>query len=207
MELYNSLIRSTEELLGERTVRKWAYDPAGAWPDMGKNQLIMQREAAYELGGSGRSAVTYSCVTTDEKLVPADEVWLCGPDLAELSADSVYGRIVLFAVQDIGEEDEAYRAIQNIDLSRYHVYPDGYMTRALSEDCREQVRVSRAAIKKGISFAKVGFDYIRRFKEDPNVRFVRVVFITDPAVCPRIAAESGVPRTPDQTSSIRISPP
>ena len=111
-----------------------------------------------------------------------DEVWLIGPDLNEIKGDCPFARIVLFSIQDVGEADEAYRALQDIEFVRYHVYPEGYMIRALSEDSREQVRVRRSAIRDGISFRSVGFDYIRKFKTNENVRGVRVIFITDPAI-------------------------
>lgn len=166
MELYNSYIQAAEELLAGSSVERWDYDPARCWPDVGSNELVMQREAAFELGGSGSPAVSFACFTTDEKLIGRDEVWLCGPDLDRIRGDSPFARMVFFSVQDIGEADEAYRAIQEIEFAKYHVHPKGYMTRALSEECREQVRVSRAAVKEGISFRRVGFDYIRKYKEN-----------------------------------------
>lgn len=181
MELYNSFIRRTGELLEGKNIRRWAFDKARCWPDVGKNQLIMQRESAFELGND-RKAISFSCATTDAKLVGADEIWLIGPDLSELKADSVYARIVFTAVQDIGEDDEAFKALQQIDFAKYRVYPDGYMMRALAEDNREQVRVSKDAVKKGISFERVGCSYIAKYKENPDVRFVRMIFITDPTV-------------------------
>ena len=180
MEIFNSSIRETEELLVSSPPKKWTYDPARCWEDTDRNELVMLREAAFELGGSGRPAVTFSCFTTDESLVGQDEVWLYGPDLGELRGDSPFARIVLFSIQDVGEEDEAYRALQDIEFVRYHVFPRGYMVRALSEDNREQVRVSKAALKDGISFQRVGFDYIRKFKVNENVRGVRVIFVTRP---------------------------
>jgi len=180
MELFNRCIRETEELLESSSPRKWIYDPARCWKDTDRNELVMLREAAYELGGSGKPAVTFSCFTTDETLVGEDQVWLIGPDLGEIRGDCSFARIVLFSIQDVGEEDEAYRALQDIEFVRYHVFPEGYMIRALSEDDREQVRVSRAAVKKGISFRNVGFDYIRKFKKNENVRGVRVIFVTAP---------------------------
>lgn len=181
MELFNSCIRETEELLAGSSVRKWDYTPSQCWKDTGRNELVMLREAAYELGGSGKPAVSFSCFTTDEKLVGEDQVWLIGPDLGEIRSDCAFARIVFFSTQDVGEEDEAYRALQDIDFVKYHVFPSGYMIRALSEDNREQIRVSKAALKEGISFRSVGFDYIRKFKEKENVRGVRVIFITDPS--------------------------
>ena len=152
MELFNGCIHETEELLGGSSAKKWAYDPAACWAETSRNELVMLREAAYELGGSAKSAVSYSCFTTDERLVGPDEVWLYGPDLSEIRGDCAFARIVLFSIQDVGEEDEAYRALQDIEFVKYHVFPKGYMIRALSEDNREQVRVSRDAIRSGISF-------------------------------------------------------
>ena len=180
MELFNSCIHESEELLRSSSPKKWAYDPSACWKETDRNELVMLREAAFELGGSAKSAVSFSCFTTDERLVGNDEVWLYGPDLSELKGDCAFARIVLFSIQDVGEEDEAYRALQDIEFVKYHVFPKGYMIRALSEDNREQVRVSKDAVRAGISFKNVGFDYIRKFREKENVRSVRVIFVTEP---------------------------
>ncbi len=180
MELFNSCIHESEELLRGSSPEKWAYDLSACWKETDRNELVMLREAAFELGGSAKSAVSYSCFTTDERLVGSDEVWLYGPDLSEIKGDCAFARIVLFSIQDVGEEDEAYRALQDIEFVKYHVFPKGYMIRALSEDNREQVRVSKDAVRAGISFKNVGFDYIRKFREKENVRSVRVMFVTEP---------------------------
>ena len=54
MELYNSIIRKVEELAGSSTPRRCPYDPQGAWEDTGSFELVMLRDAAYELGGSSK---------------------------------------------------------------------------------------------------------------------------------------------------------
>ena len=102
MELFNGCIHETEELLSGSSAKKWAYDPAACWAETSRNELVMLREAAYELGGSAKSAVSYSCFTTDERLVGPDEVWLYGPDLSEIrgfladTGDHVAGSIIGF---------------------------------------------------------------------------------------------------------------
>ena len=53
------------------------------------------------------------------------------------------------------------------------------MIRTSSRAHKEAVRVSRAAIKKGISFEKLGNTLIKKYKENPAVKGVRVIFITD----------------------------
>lgn len=52
------------------------------------------------------------------------------------------------------------------------------MLRISSGDFREQVRVSRMALRRGISFRNVGFDFIRRYLRNPNVLQVQVLFVT-----------------------------
>ena len=74
MELYNPIIREVEALAGASTPKRYAYDPAEAWEDTGAFELVMLRDAAYELGGSGKSAVNFTCVTSSAELVPGDEI-------------------------------------------------------------------------------------------------------------------------------------
>ena len=91
MELYDSIIKGTEALLGASAPKHYEYDPARAWEDMGTNQLVMMKEAAFELGGSNLPAANYSCVTTGD-LVETDEIVVYGRELGEPKADSCFAR-------------------------------------------------------------------------------------------------------------------
>lgn len=62
-----------------------------------------------------------------------------------------------------------------MDFVKYHVFPKGYMIRTSSESNREQVRLSSAALKKGISFRAVGNDFIRQYKQNPNILAVKLI--------------------------------
>ena len=79
-----------------------------------------------------------------------------------------------------GEEDTEplFRAIQDIDFVKYHVYPKGYMIRSSSDSHREQVRVSKEAASRGITFEQVGNSYIRQYKQNPNIKAVKLIFVT-----------------------------
>ena len=185
MELYNAIIEQAGRLGGSSAPKRYAYDPARAWPDTGEFELVMLREAAFELGGGGRSAVNFTCVTTSPKLVDRDEILVYGPDLGEIRGDVDYARITLLRVGDIESDDEddteqAFRAIQDMDFVKYRVFPKGYMIRTSSESSREQVRLSREAVRGGISFERVGADFIRQYKKNPNILKVRMLFITAP---------------------------
>ena len=51
MELYDSTIREIKERISGRAPKTWGYEPARAWADNGQNELVLTRDAAYELGG------------------------------------------------------------------------------------------------------------------------------------------------------------
>lgn len=183
MELYNSIIEKIDGLIGDSVQpKRYEYNPAKCWEDVGGNQLVMMKEAAYELGGDGKAAVSYACVTSGD-YVDKDEILVYGKDLGEINGSVPFARIAVIKVGDLrgeGEEDTEtlFRAIQDIDFVKYHVYPKGYMIRSSSDSHREQVRVSKEAVRKGINFEEVGNSYISQFKKNPDVKAVRMIFIT-----------------------------
>ena len=183
MELYNALIRNTKEILSKGKAKVWDYKPAKAWPDLGAAELVLQSDAAYELGALGLGSSNYICTTTSSELVSKDQIMLYGPDLKEIKKDVPFARIVLLRVGVLeGEDEEVYRALKDIEFCKYHVYPEGYMVRMSPESHREQIRVSKKAIKRGINFEAVGNRYIEAYKKDPNVLNVTVIFVTDPSI-------------------------
>ncbi len=182
MELYDSIIKQTEALYGASSCKVYPYNPDRTWKDVGANQLIMLRDSAYELGGDSKPAVNYSCVSTAD-FIDKDEIVVYGRDLSEINGSVPFARIAIIKVKDLKGADEddtepVFRAIQDIDFVKYHVYPEGYMIRTSSENNREQVRISKDAIRAGISFERVGNTYIKKYKENPNIINVKLVFLT-----------------------------
>ncbi len=164
---------------------RYDYDEADCWQENDAFELVMSKESAYELGGAGKPAVSFSCASTSS-LFDRDEVVVYGPELNELKSDAPYARITLLRVGDIESDDEndteaAFKAIQDIDFVRYKVFPKGFMMRTSSGSGREQVRVSKQALKDGMSFKKLGALFIKHYKEDINVLRVKEIFITDPS--------------------------
>lgn len=181
MVLYDSIIKQTEGILSEREGAVYPMDRSRIWKDRGESELIMKRDAAYELGGQGLPSVNYTCVTTSG-LITQDEVCVYGPDLPDIRSDVPFAKIVFLETEDLGEtedEEKAYQSIRNIEFVRYHVYPVGYMVRVSAQSNEEQVRISRKAASVGIRFAYVGATYIKKYKALPEVKNVRVIFITD----------------------------
>lgn len=180
MDLYHDIMRQAEQLLGKPD-RCWGYDEAACLEDSGRGELVLQKQTAYELGGSGLPAAFCQCVTTTAGIVNGSSIELYGPDLDEISSDSPYARISLLLLSSISsDDDEAFRTIQDLEFVKYHIFPRGFMMRISSFDRREQVRVSRAALHAGISFRRVGCNFIQGFLEHPEVFGVRQIFVTNP---------------------------
>ena len=181
MELYNSPIKESNSLLEKGRPRVWEYRPGDAWKDIGSSELVLQKDAAYELGAMGKGSANYVLFTSSPELVDKDQILLYGADLGEIKGEVDFARIVLLRVGLIDGDDEAvYRTLKDIEFAKYHVYPEGYMVRMSPESYREQVRVSKQALKKGVSFKNIGANYITAYKKDPNVLNATVIFVTAP---------------------------
>ena len=181
MELYNSLFKDTQAFLEKGAPKCWDYSERDCWIDIGSSELVMQRDAAYELGASGKGSANYVLFSSATEFVSKDQVLLYGPDLREIKADSDFASIVLLRVGVLDDDNEkVYRILKDIEFAKYHVYPEGYMVRISPENYREQIRVSKQALRKGISFRNIGASYIRAYKKDVNVLNATVIFVTAP---------------------------
>ncbi len=182
MKVYDEIIRKTAEMLPKSGLRAYNYTPGLAVRQGRKNELVMQREAAFELGEGSLPSVHYTAVTNSLELVDKDQILLYGKDLQELSKNSPFARITLLRTDDIEENGEqgAYSIIKNIEMKKFDVSPEGYMMRAAAMSNREQVRVAKTAVKRGLTFEQVGNLFISKYKENPHVKAVKIIFITLP---------------------------
>jgi len=183
MELYDNVIRQLYSLLEKEMPRRYGYDPESCWPEADEFELIMTRDAAFELGGSSLPTANCTCVTSDDSLIDKDEVLVYGRELGEIIGDVPYARIAILRVGDgldnAGDDSEAtFRAIQDIDFVKYHVFPKGFMARTSALSNNEQVRIGKQAVRDGISFERIGDTFIRHYRQNPNVLNVRMIFIT-----------------------------
>lgn len=183
MELYNALIKQTLAEFEDKPKKSYDFNPASAWKDVGSSELVLQKEAAYELGARGKGSANYILYTSSAELAGKDRVIVCGRDLKEISGDCDFARIVILRIGVLDDDDEkVYRTLKDIEFAKYHVHPEGYMVRMSPESHREQIRVSKKAVAGGISFEKLGANYIAEYKKNPNVVNATVIFATDPTL-------------------------
>lgn len=152
------------------------------WSDIGNDNIILRGDMAYELGGGRLSALSSLSITSDDKLVPEDEVLLYGPDLSQITEDISYARLAIVRVKEdsLGEGNQLYNAIRKIEYVRYHMNPKGYMMRISASNDREPARIGKEALEEGLNFAKVGKLFLDAYHKNPKIEAVKLIFITNP---------------------------
>lgn len=174
MEFFDFLIDDTSALLDGKEKKRFPLSEGDFWNDEGHSGVILQRDCAYELKGTGFNLVT------SRKL---DEgIYLYGKDLSDIRKDSGFARIAIVSVDAPEDEQKLYDLVKKIEYVKYHCFPEGFMMRSASDSCKDAVRVSKKAIKNGISFQKTGSLFINKYKEIPSVKAVRLIFVTDDTV-------------------------
>lgn len=170
MKFFDSLISDTEKLISSFPQKVFSKEIP--WTDAGQMQVILRRDTAFELEGVGFNIVTSGEVK--------DGIVLVGHNLNEIKENRKFARITVVQIEDSDDEQKAYNLIKKIDYVKYHCFPDGYMMRSTSRSHKEAVRVSKKALKDGADFQKIGSLLIEKYKENPAVKGVKVIFITAP---------------------------
>ena len=101
--------------------------------------------------------------------------------LGEITNERRFARISLIQTVAFDDEQAAYDVIRKVEYSKYHYFPEGFMLRTVSTSHKENARVTKEAIAKGISFQKVGSLLVSKYLENENVRAARVIYVTDSA--------------------------
>lgn len=171
MEFFDSLIGEVSAMADTSQKISYAYNETSLWADEGYSQVILQRDTAFELDGVGFNLVTSSDVS--------DGITVVGDELVDISDSRRFARICLLQIDKSDDEQDYYRLIKKADYVKYHLFPSGYMIRTTSRSHKESVRVAKSALKKGISFEKVGNLLISKYKENPKIKAVKVIFVTD----------------------------
>lgn len=141
-----------------------------------RNSILLLKDTAFELGGSQKPCVSTLAVSSDMRFDNCTRLY--GRDLYEIKEDCAFGKIVFLEIEDIDEET-AFDKIKELELVRYNFCPKGFMTRASALSMREQLRVSKKAVKSKVSFADLGNSIIEEYLNNPIVKSVEIVFITD----------------------------
>lgn len=180
MKLYEETIALWQSLLAPFELQSLPVERPG-WPDTGSRNMVLRGDMAYELGASPLPALGGTAVTAGN-LLRQDEILLCGKDLPELSGDTPYARLTIAQVFDSvpNQGSALYQAIKKIEFVRYHVNPEGFMSRISAIQNRESARISRKSLEAGLNFSQVGSRMLEAYHENPQIQAVRLIYITNP---------------------------
>lgn len=171
MEFFSSVIDEFSDLVGNCDAKQYFYKTDNVWRLENYSHIILQRDTACELDGTGFNIFTSANLESG--------VVVIGNDLSALREKNKFSRVCIVKIDDSENEQNNYNLIRKIDYIKYHFFPEGYMIRTSSRAHKEGVRVSDDAIRNGISFEKIGNSLINMYLENPAVRAVKVYFITE----------------------------
>lgn len=173
MRLYNNLINETKNSLASAKIVNSKLELGVS----DKNSVIFLSDTAFELGGSNKPCVSSLAVSSDLEF--SNSVFLCGSDLNEIKEDSPFGKLVFIQIEDFSDEQEAFDKIKELEALRYHLSVDGFMTRASALNLREQIRVSKKAVKNNVSLGDYGEALLKAYQKFDCVKSIEIYFITE----------------------------
>lgn len=179
MKIYDEIIKKLNKSI-ECSYTQTLHIHMNSWPDNDSDSIVFMPDMAYELGAASMPSISVQMMTTDCSLVKENEILLIGKDIGQIKEDTPYARIIQLLVDEdeILLDDTIYDSIKCIQHSKYHVHLYGFMIRISVNSYREQVRVSKEAVQKGLNFSKIGAAYIKQYGAHKAVKAVRVIFIT-----------------------------
>lgn len=172
MNFFDDLLNDVQSYLA--SFDKKVYPYGKPWRDLGRNELVLGRDAQYELDGFGFNLVTSNPIGDSEVVV-------IGPELNQIKSETKFARVSIIEMNDIDDEQKAYNLIRKIEYAKYHYFPEGFMVRTASTTHKEMARVSKKALSSGLSFEGVGNLLISKYKENDAVKNVKVIYISNQA--------------------------
>ncbi len=177
MNFFDPLLTEFHQIIGGFSGKSSLFSPDEIWPDVGYSEVLLSRESAFELDGIGFLLATEMPVAEAE-----DTVTVIGEDLPKIRKDQKFARVALVRVEKTIPEEKYYDTLKKIEFVKYHCFPEGYMLRTSTKGHKEVVRVSKKALRQGITFEKVGNLFLKKMREIPGVRQVQLCYLTDPQI-------------------------
>lgn len=177
MFIYDELIEEINKINSSYSFKKLDHNLDKDFKE-NSNQLIFKDDKAYELGGGTNKGININLITEEEL---KDEILLVGEDLNRVNKDCSYARITLGSVDSslIGKGNTLYNNIRKFDYVKYHCSLEGIMLRESTFSKKESIVISKDTLKKDkITFSSLGSYLIKKYKELPFVKNVKIIFIS-----------------------------
>lgn len=178
ISIFDKDIQTLKQAFDGASVKTYAYDENKVLPTFEHSELILLKDCAFELGGSDLPCACATVVT--DTLPLKNQTIVVGKELKDIKKDCSYAKIVILNLKYSPEgEQEIFDLIKSLEYAKYKENVSGFMMRASALKHREQVRVSKTAIKNGLTFEKLGDTTIANYLSKDVVSAVTVIFVAD----------------------------
>lgn len=176
MGLFDDPIKQIDDIV-ERSARiqKPTVYSAGdltPWPE--ENSLVLEEDTAVELGNP-KEGSAFFVYWTDSRPVVDGRITLIGPALSSLIGNTAPFALFLFVSGDI---DDPYDCHRDLKDAVYDTRPSGFMVRALPSRQTLWCRVSKEAVKNGLTLGRIAATYIDNLHQVDFVRDVEALVVT-----------------------------
>lgn len=180
---------------------------ATPWPLSAQDQIILRADMAFELGSNQACTTSGILFTTSSNLVSQNKIFVCKnvlstPDCLDADSSVNYVKFVIIKLKESAIKDkssqELYAIFRNLDYVRYHVFLEGFDIRISSSQHKEIVRISKAAVKSGITLQSVGQTLINSYLKIPQVDSVQIYFAAQKESSPVFSRLSKIAQNAEQ---------
>ncbi len=178
INIFDGEIDNLKGYVDKFATKIYAFDERKVLPVSENSELILMKDAAYELGGSDKPCAAATVLTDD--LPVQNQTILVGKELADIDKDCNYAKFVIISVKNTPDDEQGiFDLTKSLEYAKYKENVKGFMMRASTIRQREQVRVAKSALKNGLSFEALGATTINSYLARDVVNAVTVVFVAD----------------------------
>ncbi len=143
------------------------------WPQ--EKSIILKADMGMELGEPSQGSLSVLVWDTNDSRETEDEIFIVGPEIVEANSEALPLARLVIVQGDFADEYESYRELLE---AAYDLDLRGVTSRSLPSRQEIWLRVSRTALREGLSLQVMGSALVQRLKALDSVRSVRVIFVT-----------------------------
>lgn len=196
IQQYDGLIQQSKEVFNTFSSINKVSVPS--WPAADEEEIILQSDAAFELGGNGAYALSGIFFTTSGTIGTESNDRTAGTESGVYVSDGVfnspeafgmessidYAKFVFLRLKPSAVENkdsqQLYGLFRKLEYVRYHALLKGFSIRISSAQHREVSRISKEAVKEGINLASIAQAFVEAYLKIPEVESVQLYVAAHP---------------------------
>lgn len=182
MGIFNRDISRVRDLMVRIGLRSrktaWDLSEVDPWPAGGGNLWITAADTSVELGAPDLPSALLTLITDHPSWLTDGRITLLGPDISELEGRRASIAKIIFVEAPGVKDGDLYDFFIDVNLARLGASLSGCMTRASSGMNRDWCRISREAVRAGISVSHIAGGEMACIRRVAGVGGVEAVVVT-----------------------------